>query len=196
MATGYFARLPTVVYNSRLATSLATVVRKRSSLAVDQQRIFQKYRIEDGDTPEIVAHKLYGEPQYWWVVLLGSDVTRPEQWPVADEVVDAQIARLYGSADRPLPTKLVDDRGEEVPRRIRFEFVDESTGETVTWHERGQGLGALKNGVIKSRGTELRPDDELRALNDGRRDIYVVRRAFLENFVREFIARVNAEVPV
>jgi len=40
-------------------------------------RAYTKYQIKHGDTPDIIAHKHYGNSDWWWLVLLYNDIVNP-----------------------------------------------------------------------------------------------------------------------
>ena len=45
--------------------------------------LYDTYDVKEGETPEIIAHKLYGDSELHWIVLLVNDVTdRYHQWPM------------------------------------------------------------------------------------------------------------------
>ena len=45
--------------------------------------IYNSYDIKEGETPEILAHKFYGDSGLHWVLLLVNDITdRYHQWPM------------------------------------------------------------------------------------------------------------------
>lgn len=60
--------------------------------------IFEPYRIEDGDTPEIIAEKVYGTPQYHWIVMLANQrYDHVEDFPLTGVKLDKMIQRKYGN---------------------------------------------------------------------------------------------------
>jgi hypothetical protein len=45
--------------------------------------VFYKYDIQDGDTPEIVAYKYYGDAYRYWIVLFSNQMLDPQwDWPL------------------------------------------------------------------------------------------------------------------
>ena len=49
----------------------------------DNPMLFYKYTIQDGDTPEIVADKYYGDSYRYWIVLYSNQILDPVwQWPM------------------------------------------------------------------------------------------------------------------
>lgn len=44
---------------------------------------FYKYQVQEGDTPEIIARKYYGNVERHWIVLLYNDIVDPQfDWPL------------------------------------------------------------------------------------------------------------------
>ena len=83
----YFSKFPFILYDSvgnfdfKVVTNLLRRVALRANLREDTL-VFDTYDLKDGDTPEILAHKLYGDPQLHWVILLINNITdRYHQWP-------------------------------------------------------------------------------------------------------------------
>jgi len=59
---------------------------------------YYSYIIEDGDTPEILASKIYGSPERHWIVLSMNDITDPlYQWPLQPRTLNKFITTKYGS---------------------------------------------------------------------------------------------------
>lgn len=57
-----------------------------------------KYIIRDGDTPEILASKIYGDPQAHWMILYANDILDPQyDWPLIAPVFAKYIADKYRS---------------------------------------------------------------------------------------------------
>jgi hypothetical protein len=47
--------------------------------------IFQKYAIEDGERPDALAEKAYGDPFYDWVILLVNNMVNVQyDWPMTN----------------------------------------------------------------------------------------------------------------
>ena len=57
-----------------------------------------EYIIQDGDTPEILAYKLYGSSERHWIILLYNDIIDPLfDWPLQQSVLNNFIENKYGS---------------------------------------------------------------------------------------------------
>lgn len=56
------------------------------------------YDIQDGDTPEIIAEKVYGDSGAGWMVLLANNIIDPQfDWPLDYKSFDNYIIGKYGS---------------------------------------------------------------------------------------------------
>lgn len=61
--------------------------------------MFYKYDIQEGDTPEIVADKYYGDSYRYWVVLYGNQILDPQwNWPLNNKQFDNYLINKYSSA--------------------------------------------------------------------------------------------------
>ena len=55
-----------------------------------------EYDIQDGDTPEIIADKLYGSPERHWIVLMFNDIVDPQvDWPLDQRTLIQFIESKY-----------------------------------------------------------------------------------------------------
>jgi len=83
----YFANFPSIVYdatgnyNFEVVTNLLRRVALRQKIQ-ENTLVFDTYDVKNGETPEILADKLYGESELHWIILLVNNVTdRYHQWP-------------------------------------------------------------------------------------------------------------------
>lgn len=53
------------------------------------------YTIRDGETPESIAVKLYGDSSYWWLVLLPSQLYEQDSWPTLEQYLEEKVAKDY-----------------------------------------------------------------------------------------------------
>ena len=101
----YFSNFPLVPYDSvgdynfKLVTNLLKRVAVRSKVKTNVA-LFDTYDVKEGETPEILAHKLYGDPEMHWIILLLNDITdRYEQWPRNNNQFLAHINNKYSNVD-------------------------------------------------------------------------------------------------
>lgn len=56
-----------------------------------------RYTIQQGETPEQVANKQYGSPDWYWTILiLNNIIDIRSDWPVSDYELDSAIEKNYG----------------------------------------------------------------------------------------------------
>ena len=101
----YFSKFPYIVYDSvgngefKIVTNLLRRVAIRSKVKANTL-FFDTYDVKEGETPEMVAHKLYGDSELHWVVLLVNNVTeRYHQWPKNTNQFLAYINDKYSNVD-------------------------------------------------------------------------------------------------
>lgn len=57
------------------------------------------YIVQDGDTPEILAEKIYGDPEAHWMILYANDIVDPQfDWPLSNRDFNNYINAKYGSS--------------------------------------------------------------------------------------------------
>ena len=59
--------------------------------------IYDEYDIVEGETPEIVAEKVYGNAEYHWIVMLTNDIyDYKSDWPLEYGVLQDYVVHKYG----------------------------------------------------------------------------------------------------
>ena len=84
----YFANFPYIIYDSvgngdfKIVTNLLKRVALRTKVRTNTL-LYDTYDVKEGETPEMIADKLYDDPQLHWVVLFVNNITdRYHQWPM------------------------------------------------------------------------------------------------------------------
>ena len=113
----YFNYFPKTFYTSNnKATGIDTVTNLIARFGFEQKlkensTVFYEYNIQDGDTPEIVADKYYGDVERHWIVLLFNDIIDPQfDWPLQYNTLIEYIDKKYtanGAANTPSQSGLV-----------------------------------------------------------------------------------------
>jgi hypothetical protein len=58
------------------------------------------YAVKDGETPEVIADKVYNNPEAHWIILYANDIYDPlYDWPMSQKTLDKFIIRKYGSIE-------------------------------------------------------------------------------------------------
>ena len=77
----YFDAFPVIPYdakgdlNFKDVTNLLRRVGMRAKLK-SNTLLYDTYDVKEGETPEMIAHKLYGDPELHWVILLINNITQ------------------------------------------------------------------------------------------------------------------------
>jgi hypothetical protein len=60
--------------------------------------VYYKYDIQDSDTPEIIADKMYGSSEKHWVILMLNDIVDPQfDWPLDQRTINVFINEKYSA---------------------------------------------------------------------------------------------------
>jgi hypothetical protein len=96
----YFNTLPKILTadqngNYVLMTNLLTRAKLLEELQ-NNPMLFYQYSIQDGDTPEIVADKYYGDSYRYWIILYSNQILDPLwDWPLNNEQFLAYLDSKY-----------------------------------------------------------------------------------------------------
>lgn len=97
----YFSKYPAIYYSfddyktSKYVTNILSRFSLESALK-ENTSVFYNYDIRDGDTPEILASKLYGSSERHWMVLAMNDIIDPQfDWPLQYETLITFVDEKY-----------------------------------------------------------------------------------------------------
>lgn len=108
----YFAEFPDIYYDFeikgkrelRIVKDIARNVRFRKEVLANVT-LYDEYDMKDGETPEIVAEKFYGSPEYHWVVMLVNErYDAINEFPLAVPEFEEYIRDRYGDVVKIRPT--------------------------------------------------------------------------------------------
>ena len=99
----YFSKFPLMAYdvagngNYKLLPNILRRVKLRSGIR-SGSFLFDNYDVPDGERPEDIAFKLYGDPELHWVILMTNNITdRYYQWPLSQPQFAEHLTDKYGS---------------------------------------------------------------------------------------------------
>lgn len=97
MAIEYFSNFPDILYRNQVAknillrAALREVTRKTTSVLLP-------LTLEFGERPDMIAHDLYKNSSYDWLVKFGANTIDPYfDWPLTDENLNKFVEKKYGS---------------------------------------------------------------------------------------------------
>ena len=100
----YFDTLPKIITsdnnnNNIILTNLLARASVINSLLTNPL-LFYSYDIQEGDTPEIVAHKYYGDVYRYWIILYCNQIIDPQwNWPLSGNDFQKYIVDKYTEFD-------------------------------------------------------------------------------------------------
>lgn len=60
--------------------------------------VYYKYDIQEGDTPEMIAHKYYNDSYRYWIVLFANKILDPQwDWPLSSLQFNEYVNDKYGN---------------------------------------------------------------------------------------------------
>ncbi len=81
----------------KLLPDILRRVKLRSSLS-SSRFVFDKYNVKEGEKPEDVAFKYYGDAQYHWVIMMINNITdRYYEWPMTQPDFEEFLTDKYGA---------------------------------------------------------------------------------------------------
>ena len=160
----YFEKFPKIVYSLDGGTSGFPVTDIFRRVKAQTQELltaaaYDEYDIKDGETPEILAHKFYGNADLHWVILIANDIIDPRwDWPLTSAQLKNYITDKYGV-------------GNEY--NLKY-YVTNDTYEDVV-HSSYAGSKLPVNNT-----------DYEDQINEAKRKIKIVKAQFLPNFINDF----------
>ena len=94
----YFGKFPTINYsldNGRTSFLIQDIFRR---VAVDSQNLltnssYYNYQVLDGETPDILADRIYSDINLYWVILVVNNINDPRwEWPLSTAALNLYIA--------------------------------------------------------------------------------------------------------
>ena len=101
----YFSRFPLFVYDVKNNSNyklLPDILRRVKLKAVIKSggMLFDKYDVQEGERPEDVAFKWFGDPELHWVILMTNNVTdRYYGWPMNSVQFAEFLTDKYGAGN-------------------------------------------------------------------------------------------------
>lgn len=99
----YFKDFPMYLYDFNYGDKVKTTVVKDITRNVRIRKevlsnvtLYDEYDIVDGETPEIIAEKFYGSPEYHWVIMIANErYDWTTDYPLKEEILQKHIATTY-----------------------------------------------------------------------------------------------------
>ncbi len=161
----YFEKFPLYQYDLQdneeqtLITDILRRVNLRSNVAANTL-VFDFYSVKDGEQPDIVADKYYGDPELHWIIVTVNNITSRYDWPLDQVALSAFVRDKYAD-----------------PNGIHHYEINATSGDTT------------KKLQVSSDTTGALPVtnyEHEQTLNDNKRQIRLLDRAYVTKFTEEF----------
>jgi len=142
---------------------------------------FKKYAVEDGERPDTIAKKVYGNPYYDWVILLTNNVINAQyDWPLSGYDL-AQV--IESNFDDPYSEIRHYEIREDIGTYTKGLRVDK------TFYD-GQHKLNIGGSIITKNGNEIASPvtiaDYYHDENEKKREIFLLREKYFRGFVADF----------
>ena len=161
----YFSKFPNYAYdisdtqNRTLITDILRRVNMKGN-ALANTLVFDNYIVQDGDQPDMVAHKYYGDSTLHWVVVTINNITSRYDWPLDQVALSQYVNDKYSN-----------------PNGTHHHEINATSGDTTK---------KLKVSSDTSGATAVTNYEFEQSENDKKRQIRLLDRAFVGQFISEF----------
>ena len=165
----YFNSFPAILYDSKgddnfkIVTNLLRRVAIRTKVKVNTA-LFDTYEVREGESPESIAWKLYGDVDYHWIVLLMNNITdRYHEWPLSTPQFLSFLSEKYSD-----------------PNGTHHYEISQTSGETTT----KINIGA--SNADYPTATEITNFEYEESEQNKKRQIRLLDPAYVGQFTEEF----------
>lgn len=157
---------------------------------------FRQYTIQDGETPDSLALKAYGDQFYDWVILLTNEiVNRHLDWPISNASLTKYAEQQYADPYNEIlyyetyeiksGFKIPNEFGTLVDA-VALEgglHVDETVYNSPFKYWNGTGYTSVPGNTVCRPVTAL---EDVTKRNEAKREIYLLKPAYFRQFVDDF----------
>ena len=165
----YFEKFPKIYYDAnadgkyKVMTDIISRVKLVDSVKPNILN-FDYYNVKDGETPEMIAHKYYDDPELHWTILVVNDVIDYyTQWPMSVQKFEEFMKDKY-----------------ENPQGIHHYEISQTSGNTELVIDVGMNTTDYPSATAISNYTY---EDRLQ---EQRRQIRLIQPQYMGGFVKDF----------
>ena len=173
----YFEKFPKIYYDAnadgkyKVMTDIISRVKLVDSVKENILN-FDYYNVKDGETPEMIAHKYYDDPELHWTILVVNDVIDYyTQWPMSVQKFEEFIKDKYTN-----------------PQGIHHYEISQTSGNTELVIDVGMNTTDYPSATAISNYTY---EDRLQ---EQRRQIRLIQPQYMGGFVKEFEKKLNESI--
>tara|TARA_B100001248_G_scaffold33474_1_gene21498 strand:+ start:371 stop:898 length:528 start_codon:yes stop_codon:yes gene_type:complete len=173
----YFEKFPKIYYDAnadgkyKVMTDIISRVKLIDSVKENILN-FDYYNVKDGETPEMIAHKYYDDPELHWTILVVNDVIDYyTQWPMSVQKFEEFMKDKYAN-----------------PQGIHHYEISQTSGNTELVIDIGMNTTDYPSATAISNYTY---EDRLQ---EQRRQIRLIQPQYMGGFVKEFEKKLNESI--
>ena len=170
----YFDMFPQLFYDSKgdgkytIMTNLLARIK-----LIDDAKLnivdFDYYNVKDGETPEMIAHKYYGDVNLHWTILTINDVIDYyEDWPMSVQRFEEFVKDKYDN-----------------PQGIHHYEISQASGDTTVTIDVGMNTTEYPSATAIS---NYQYED---SLQEKKRQIRLIGTRYIDSFVKEFESKMK-----
>ena len=161
----YFSKFPNYAYdlsdtqNRTLITDILRRVNLKGNARANTL-VFDQYVVQDGDQPDMVAHKYYGDSTLHWVIVTINNITSRYDWPLDQVALSDFVRDKYDNPDG-----------------IHHYEINATSGDTTKKLQ----VSSDTTGALPVTNYEYEQNE-----NDNKRRIRLLDAAYIQQFTKDF----------
>ena len=165
----YFDMFPNIYYSAKgdgKFTIMKDILSRVKLIAKVKENIlgFDYYDVQEGETPEMIAHKYYGDVNLHWTILVANDIIDYyEDWPMSTQRFEQFVFDKY-----------------ENPQAIHHYEITQASGDTTVTIDVGMNTTDYPSATAIS---NYQYEDKLQ---EKKRQIRLITPSHIDDFVKEF----------
>ena len=170
----YFDMFPNIYYSAKgdgKFTIMKDLLARVKLIANVKDNIlgFDYYDVKDGETPEMIAHKYYGDVNLHWTILVVNDVIDYyEDWPMSTQRFEQFVKDKYDN-----------------PQGIHHYEISQTSGDTTVTIDVGMNTTEYPSATAIS---NYQYED---SLQEKKRQIRLIGTRYISGFVKEFESKMK-----
>ena len=170
----YFDMFPNIYYSAKgdgKFTIMKDLLARVKLIANVKDNIlgFDYYDVKDGETPEMIAHKYYGDVNLHWTILAINDVIDYyEDWPMSTQRFEEFVKDKYDN-----------------PQGIHHYEISQTSGDTTVTIDVGMNTTEYPSATAIS---NYQYED---SLQEKKRQIRLIGTRYIDSFVKEFESKMK-----
>ncbi len=169
----YFEMFPSIYYSAKgdgKYTVMKDLMSRVKLISKVKENIlgFDYYDVKDGETPEMIAHKYYGDVNLHWIILVTNDIIDYyEDWPMSVQRFEEFVKEKYDN-----------------PQGIHHYEITQTSGDTTVTIDVGMNTTDYSGTPVSNYQYEDK-------LQEKKRQIRLITPEYVDQFVKEFERKMN-----